>query len=123
MGTKPPSMYNFHILNAEWDGTYFTNDGQTVKAEDALSLAQALHRSLDDIPDEHIKMDWDPKFWREADFPEWLAPFEQEMIEDVLEGDLLDIMATHPIKFFAGAEKHQLAEIIRFCQLGSFLIL
>ena len=51
MGTQPPTSHDFHLLNADWDGTYLTNEGQMVTAVDALSLANALQRSLDDIPD------------------------------------------------------------------------
>ena len=123
MGTKPPALVDFYSLGADWSGTYLTNDGQAVKAEDAFSLAQALQKSLGDISDENIKMDWNPKAWLEDDFPEWLSPFEQAMIEEGLKDDLLDIMETDPIQFFAGAEKHQLTEVIRFCRLGSFMIL
>jgi hypothetical protein len=68
-------------------------------------------------------MDWDLKAWFNDDFPEWLSPLEQEMIEGGLKDDLLDIIETHPIQFFAGAEKRHLTEFIRFCRLGSFIIL
>jgi hypothetical protein len=124
MGTHPPSFHNFHLLNADWHGAYLTNDSQTVKAEDALALADALQKSLDDIPDFNIsEMDWNPKFWMEDDLPEWLSPEEREIVEEGLEVELLDIMETHPYEYFAGDEKRRLAEFIRFCRLGSFMIL
>jgi len=122
-GTRPPSTIEFHKLNADWNGTYWTNDGQLVKREDALALAQALQKSLDDIPDVNAEMDWNPKFWFEDDFPDWLSPSEKEIIEEGLNDDLLDIMGTHPFEYFAGDQKRQLTEIIRFCRLGSFMIL
>ena len=56
-GTCPPSHLDLHQFDAEWDGRYATNDGQTVKAEDALSLAAALERSLDDISSDNLPMD------------------------------------------------------------------
>lgn len=123
MGTHPTPRYDFHKLNADWDGTYFTNDGQIVKAEDALSLAAALERSLDDIPDFKIEVDWNSKSWLEDDLPEWMSPEERELIEEGLQAGLLDIMGTHPFEFFAGDEKHHLVQLIRFCRLGSFEIL
>lgn len=123
MGTRPPSIYDFHGLNADWDGTYWTNDGQIVKTEDALALAQALLKSLDDIPDVNIEMDWNTQAWFEEDLPEWLSPSEKAIIEEGLKDDLLDIMGTHPFEYFAGDQKRHLTEFIRFCRLGSFVIL
>ncbi|MCI0554161.1 MAG: hypothetical protein L0287_24690 [Anaerolineae bacterium] len=123
MGTQPPSGYDFHELCAEWDGTYLTNDGQMIKAKDALSLANALEKALDDIPDAKAEMAWNPKLWIEDDLPEWLSPEEKEMIEDGLEGELLDVMGMNPIEFFAGDEKYYLKQFIRFCRLGNFIVL
>lgn len=36
----------------DWDGGYFSNDFQTVTADDAWQLADALERALADIPDD-----------------------------------------------------------------------
>ena len=94
MGTRVPSMTEIHGFDTEyWDGTYLTNDGQIVVAEDALSLAIALEKSLDDIPDFNLRY-----------FP-------------------LDLDKITPFEFFAGDEKGQLVDFIKFCRLGSFLIL
>ena len=122
IGTRPPSIYDFHSLNADWSGTYLTNDGQIVKTEDATSLAYALQKSLDDIPDVNLEVDWNAKYWFEDDTPEWLSPEEKEMIEEGLKDDLLDIMGIHPFEYFAGDQKPHLTEFIRFCRLGSFII-
>ena len=123
IGTRPPSQVDFYQLGAEWDGGYFTNDGQTVKREDALSLAAALERSLDVIPNDNIPMDWNSMFQQEDDLPEWLSPEERAIIEDELQDGLLDIMGMSPVEYFAGDEKRHLKEFIRFCRLGSFEIL
>ena len=123
MGTRPPSMLYFSQLQAEWNGTYLTNDGQTVKAEDAFSLASALERSLDDISDENHKIDWTSKFWLDDDYPEWLSPEERAIIDEGLQDGLLDVSGTDPLEFFAGDEKRILLDVIRFCRLGSFEIL
>lgn len=123
MGTRLPSMYELYKLDAEWDGTYLTNDGQIVHARDAFSLAAALERSLADIPDAAVRIDWSSKFWLEDELPEWLSPEERDIIEEGLQDGLLDTLGTHPREFFAGAEKQQLRDFIRFCRLGSFEIL
>jgi hypothetical protein len=34
-----------------WDGEYYTNLGQYVTSEDAINLAKALERALENIPD------------------------------------------------------------------------
>jgi hypothetical protein len=97
MGTRPPSPSLYGPLGLEdevWGETYLRNDGQTVIAEDALSLAMALEKSLDDIPDFNIEID------RKSDLTE-ILPFE----------------------YFAGDEKHHLVDFIKFCRLGSFMIL
>ena len=122
-GTRPPSRIDFYEIGAEWDGGYLTNDGQMVKAEDARALAVALERSLDDIPNENLPLDWMSMFRQENDLPEWLSPEERELIEEELQDGLLDIMGVHPIEYFAGDEKRHLKEFIRFCRLGSFEIL
>jgi hypothetical protein len=94
MGTRVPSMTEIHGFHAEaWDGTYLTNDGQIVVAEDALSLAIALEKSLDDIPDFNLEV-----------YPP-------------------DLSKINPFQYFAGDEKRHLVDFIRFCRLGSFLIL
>jgi hypothetical protein len=123
LGTRPPIISGFDGLKTLWDGTYLTNDGQTVIAADARSLADALARALDDIPDAGPTLDWNPKSWSEDDLPEWLSPDERDMIEDGLEAFAPDVRAMHPLDFFAGAEKGYLIGLIRFCRLGSFMIL
>jgi hypothetical protein len=123
MGTQPPSTYSFHILDAEWSGMYLTNDGQIVSAEDACSLARALEKSLDDIPDDNFNMNWNPRFWVEGDLPEWLSPQEKELVEDGLDEHSPDCAKQHPFEFFAGDEKHHLVHFLRFCRLGSFMVL
>lgn len=121
-GTRPPAHLDFYQIGAEWDGRYFTNDGQTVRAEDARLLAAALERSLNDIPDENLPVDWSSVL-EEEDLPEWLSPEERAMVEEELQDGLLDIMGTSPLDYFAGEEKRHLKEFIRFCRLGSFQIL
>jgi hypothetical protein len=94
MGTRVPSITEIHGFDSEsWDGTYLTNDGQIVVTEDALALGIALEKSLDDIPDSN------------------------------LEYYSLDLSKLNPFEYFAGDEKQRLQEFIKFCRLGSFLLL
>ena len=94
MGTRVPSMTEIHGFHDEyWDGTYLTNDGQIVVRKDALFLGRALERSLDDIPDFNLNV-----------YP-------------------IDLEKITPFAYFAGDEKQQLVDFIKFCRLGSFLIL
>jgi hypothetical protein len=106
-----------------WLGSYLTNDGQMVLAKDALSLAEALTKALDEIPNVGATLDWDPRLWVEDDMPEWLSPEEREVIEEGLEAFAPDVRKMHPLEFFAGDEKPHLVRLIRFCRLGSFVIL
>ena len=122
MGTRLTPKCNFPTVGVDWLGTYLTNDGQRVTAEDAFSLAAALERSLNDIPDVGVVVDWDFSAWLEDDLPEWLSPTERELVEDELQDGLLDVIGTHPLEFFAGEEKRQLAQLIRFCRLEGFEI-
>lgn len=123
LGTCPMPGIDFSALDSEWDGNYSTNDSQVVLMEDAYSLAAALERSLDDIPNDRIAQEWDFSAWLEEDQPEWLSPAERELVEEELQDGLLDIMGTDPIQFFAGEEKYYLVQFIKFCRLGSFEIL
>lgn len=94
LGTRVPSMTEIHGFHADyWDGTYLSNDGQIVVAEDALAMGIALAKALDDIPDFNLEV----------------YPVDPEKIT--------------PFGYFAGDEKGQLVEFIKFCKLGSFLIL
>ena len=123
MGTRPPAIFDFYALNAEWNGTYLTNDGQVVRAEDARALASALERSLERIRDVVSPIEWNHRLWLEDELPEWLSPEEKAMIEETLQDGLLDTIAMDPFDFFAGTEKRSLIGFIRFCRLGSFEIL
>jgi len=124
MGTHPGSRIEVYGLDPEdWSGTYLTNDGQIVIAEDALSLAIALEKALDDIPDFNIELDRVPKSQEEAELPEWLLPEEGVIIESGLKDQLLDDPEIHPFEYFAGDEKRHLVDFIKFCQLGGFIIL
>ena len=124
LGTRAPTTGSLAGWQDLWMGTYFSNDAQTVLSADARALADALERSLDDLSDENPHMDWDPKFWRDDDaLPDWLSPEEQELIEDDVCVHLREALRMKPVEFFAGDEKQNLKRFIRFCRLGSFIII
>ena len=109
-------------MQTVWLGSYLTSDGQMVLAQDALSLADALAKALDEISDVAPDTDWTLRFCVEDDLPEWLSPEEREMIEDGLQAFAPDVRAMRPLDFFAGADKLHLKRLIRFLRLGSFII-
>jgi hypothetical protein len=122
LGTNAPPKVEFYASTAEWDGRYLTNDGQTVKKADAIWLADALERSLGDIPDANPPINWNAALL-DDDLPEWLSPEEQALVEEELQDGLLDVLGRDPLDYFAGEEKQRLRHFIRFCRLGSFAIL
>jgi len=60
LGTDGPGVYGKNVVPKwwrdywkrikGWNGSYFSNDGQAVKAEDAENMAVALTRALADMP-------------------------------------------------------------------------
>jgi hypothetical protein len=123
-GTRLPSRFEYFEPDAEdWDGTYLTNDGQTVTTEDALALAAALERSLDDIPDFNIDINPVEEDQIKNDIPETLSPVEKAVLEAGLEDHLRGLIEIHPFEYFAGDEKLHLVDFIKFCRLGSFTVL
>lgn len=122
MGTLPPFIHNLRQPAYEegvppvWDGTYLRNEGQIVRATDALAMAVALQMSMDDIPDVNPNEDW------EADLPEWLSPAEKALIRDGLVEHESNVTGPLPFEYFAGDAKEDLAAFIRFCMLGEFVI-
>ncbi len=118
MGTLPPFIHNLRKPPGDWDGNYLRAEGQTVRAEDALTLAIALRLSLDDIPDVNPERDLTP----EDDLPEWLSPAERAMIRNGLEERDETPLPILPFEFFAGDGKQNLVDFIHFCMMGEFII-
>jgi hypothetical protein len=126
MGTLPPLIHNLRQspheggTDGDWDGNYVRAEGQTVQAEDALTLAIALRLSLDDIADVNPERD----LTLEDDLPEWLSPAEKALIQDGLEEHLDEQppLGILPFEFFAGDGKQNLVDLIHFCMLGEFVI-
>jgi len=89
-----------------------------VRAEDAFALAAALEMSLDDIPDVNPERGGAS----EEDLPDWLSPTEKAMLRAGLENYDEITLGILPFEYFAGDGKENLAEFIRFCTLGEFVI-
>lgn len=95
----------------EWDGGYFTNDGQTVKSEDAKGIAEALTKALDDISDveqEHPL--------GKTKGTGTMSDIQEKMNElHSLEGDKL-------LRMFSGEQKKAgIRKFIGFLQEGSYV--
>jgi hypothetical protein len=128
LGTLPPFIHNLRKpingggANSAWDGTYLRNEGQVVQTEDALALADALLRSLDDIPD----VNPDRELSLEDDLPDWLSPEEKALVRKGLQEHHEEpeeiSLGILPFEYFAGDGKQNLVDFIRFCQLGEFVI-
>src|SRR5258706_16367080 len=58
MGTRPPSIYDFHGLDADWSGPYPTKHSQIVKTGEAQSLAYPFQKFLDDFSDFNNVAGW-----------------------------------------------------------------
>ena len=125
MGTLPPQTHHLRKPAYEtggrnsWDGTYLRSEGQIVRAEDALLLARALERALDDIPDVNPERGGSV----EEEMPDWLSPAEKAMIRSGLDDPDQTALGILPFEYFAGDGKQNLGEFIRFCALGEFVIL
>ena len=77
-----------------WDGSYCSNDFQTVEEEDALNLAHALMNALKELPDEKSYLDNYSIYTREG-----------------------------VVNSFSSLEgKKYLEEFIQFCRDGEFMI-
>ncbi len=101
MGTEAPDWegingppINPDYKHPDWDGTYFSNDGQFVTDRDASNIAAALERALDDIPD------------------------DDAVVEDEQMADKPSL-----IEYFSGEGKTWVRKGIEFCRAGGFLIL
>jgi hypothetical protein len=85
-----------------WSGSYTTNDGQVVTAEDAANLADALEQALPDIPDEDVLAEYRTQHGIR------LGSEEPEIAD---------------LDWFCGpTSKAHIADFIRYCRAGSFTI-
>ena len=88
-----------------WSGGYDTNDGQTVTAEDAARLADALERALPDLPD-HDALEHNGPI---KDIP-GLGPTKLFALTEQIS----------PVELFSGNGKERLRQFITSCRVDSF---
>ena len=105
MGTEAPDWEEIygtpihpdykHPKHSDWNGTYFSNEGQFVADRDAGNIAAALERAFDDIPDHDCS----------------ISVFDAPTAQDI-----------SPIEYFSGQGKTRVRDFIEFCRAGGFLI-
>ena len=103
--------YDESIPVLDWDGDYFSCDGQFVSENDALNLARSLEAGLDDIPD----------------FSETNAPSD---IPDIIIANVRRVApklkfynSGNILEIWSGEDKLYLIEFIEFCKAsGGFYI-
>ena len=108
-----PEPYNGEI--------YWTNDGQGVTHEDARESADALERSLQDIPDETgaSLASSQHKTYRTKD--DWIGHPHKGLFPPGV-GIKGENHTLGPIDFFSGMAKRMIRGVIEFCRRGSFAI-
>jgi hypothetical protein len=94
----------------DWDGNYVTNDHQQVTSDDALNVANALRRAIEDMDGTSEKVS--EGFAIAADFNCVVQGMEE--LESLL-GPGASLAKGH-------IDKQLLKEFIQFCRKGSFCI-
>ena len=99
-------------IETDWDGKYFSNDGQVVTAEDASDMAKALSKALEDIPDKAASKETpEPP---EKDLKD-VVKMMDKMSETMLSNDNLK-------EQFSGKDKKQyVKDFIDFLREGSYV--
>ena len=114
--------------SGRWDGDYFGNEGQTITAEDANALADALEKALDDIPDREVYASLTTEV---IDFVS-----ADQLCELVLEHDYVLLGADphlkkatidkagylNPFVHLSGSYKLAVKDLIALCREGAFFI-
>ena len=131
-GTEAPILvdekYEIYVVKEGWDGTYFSNDYQTISETDARNLASALRKVLPDIPgQEWVKALDDVPGLPEGATVNVLRPEDSYPPSEVGqlreasarfgEGRWYTYYVTTDFEFFAGG-RSKIEEFINFCELG-----
>ena len=101
-----------------WTGGYLSNDGQDVLREDAINIAEALERALEDIPEIEVGQPLAPVIIQaEGEGVEGVIPQLMSIIStdrDLTEGD-----ASQLLNSFSGDKGRALIlDFIAFCREG-----
>ena len=105
-GTRPPGSDEQDAGQEAWEGEYFANDGQTVTAEDARDVADALEEALDDIPSHNAAAHKTKRTRTKSGFVETVPPGAK----------------ISPLEALSGSNKRFVVGFIAFCRRGSFEI-
>lgn len=98
----------------DWCGDYSSNDGQIVNAKDAAAFAEALEKSLDDIPDHKIRAPGEG----EDGTTSIADPLWQKHRDAIRAGSIPALVVT-----FSGKDsKRRLIKFIKFLRGGEFSI-
>ncbi len=100
-----------HIL-----GDYFSNSGQWVTEEDAISLSCAIENALDDIPNHDAINSKD----RQDALPRRIARLMRDMPGSRPFPSIRESISAK--EWFSGEQKNRLNEFIAFCRQGGFQI-
>jgi hypothetical protein len=106
VGGSPPDAPRCCDIYKDWGGDYCFNEHQTVTAEDARSLADALEKMLDDIPNHDVIAHKTVK----------IESAGKQIGRGIAEG-----VEVSPIEWFGGHKK-RLRDFIVFCRQGRFHI-
>lgn len=102
-GTQAPKDWDIEEEGRVWSGDYVSNGGQIVTAEDAVQLADALKRGLDDIPNSYAA--WH-KVIKGEDGGPWIPVGEN----------------LSPLEALSGENKPAVKKFVAFCRQGEFEI-
>ena len=119
-----PSIYGFNASertaikekDPNYDAGYSTNDGQVVKGTDAIKIAEALEKALNDISDDdkNIKYQTCKLPSRAGEAP---ATIKVESSESLLKRQ------SNPLTYFSGLNnKSWIKDFIKFCRNCAFTI-
>lgn len=103
----------------KWDCVYSTNSLQTVTADDALCMANALKSALADIPDNDNQVE-EPPPTSIAVSPDMTDGSKPPIVGS--SSSLTNFKIPDPLDFFAGEGKQAVEEFISFCSQGEFMV-
>ena len=130
-GTEAPELPDENgemVVCDGWEGSYGFNDFQTVTADDAKNLADAIERALPDVPDKAPTHKFETL--RHSDGTPMMMPLiyvRRDKVEVIKAGGvpmraLKNGESLSHYEHFAGCGKDLLREFITFCRAGAFRI-
>jgi hypothetical protein len=100
-----------------YDAGYFTNDGQIVKGTDAIKIADALEKALNDISDDEDSKIKYHTFKLPSRAGKESATIKVESSESLLKRQ------SNPLTYFSGINnKSWIKDFVKFCRIDAFTI-